>query len=143
MKPRCVLVLLLGQGIHFINWYSVVRQSFQLSFATWSPDDPMQVTNVGKDLGVLMNYSFSRSIYCREAVSTARRVLLMIKRSIAELSVSTFTPLYNPSWRRYTGLPAETCCRRRLFGANPAVGNEACIGFRTDCHMKNNYVGWV
>ncbi len=34
-----------------------------------------------------------------------------------------------PYWALYAGLLAEPCCRRQLFRANPAAGNEARKGF--------------
>ncbi len=42
-----------------------------------------------------MDNSFSHSIHCIEAASKAGRMLFMIRRSFAELSVSAFAALYN------------------------------------------------
>ncbi len=64
-----------------------------LSLATESPGDSIQVANDVKDMGVLMDNSFSPSIHCKEAASKARRMLFMIRRAFAEPSVSAFAPL--------------------------------------------------
>ncbi len=53
---------------------------------------------------------------------------LVKRRSFAELSVSAFASLYS-TLVRYEGLLAEPCCRRQLFEANQAVGDEARKGF--------------
>ncbi len=78
------------------NYITIERAPpLQLSIATGSPDIPIQVANVVKDLGVLMDNSFSPSIYCKQAASKAKRMLFMIRRSFAELSVSAFTAPYS------------------------------------------------
>ncbi len=63
-----------------------------LSLSTGSLGDSIQVATVVKDLGVLMDNSFSPSNHCTEAASKARRMLFMIRRSFAVLSVSGFVP---------------------------------------------------
>ncbi len=55
-------------------------------------------------------------------------MLLMIRRSFAELSLSAFAAFYN-ALVRYAAHFAKLCWRRRLAGANPAVGDEARKGF--------------
>ncbi len=108
-----------------------------------SQGNSIQVANVVKDLGVLIDLSFSPSVHCKEAASKARRMLFMIRRSFAELSVSAYAPLYNTLVRLHLEYAMQACssgkssfstrvklcCRRRLFGANPAVGDEARKGF--------------
>ncbi len=66
----------------------------QLSFAIGSPGDSIHVAGVVNDLGVLMNNSFSPFINCREATSKASRMLFMVRRAFAELSVSALAPQY-------------------------------------------------
>ncbi len=66
----------------------------KLSLTTGIPGDFIRVVNVVKDLGVVMDYSFSPSIHCRQAASTARRMLFIKRRPSAELPVSAFTPLH-------------------------------------------------
>ncbi len=76
----------------------------------------MHAANVVKDLGVLMDNSFSPSIHCKEAAFKARWMLLMIKRSFTKLSVSAFAPLYNTLATRlvqgFRRLPYEERLRR-------------------------------
>ncbi len=60
--------------------------SHQVSFATGSLGDSIQVANVVKDLGDLMDSSFSLSIHCREAASNVRHLLFMIRWSLHELT---------------------------------------------------------
>ncbi len=56
--------------------------------------DFIQAANVVKNLDVLVDNSFSHPIHCKEAASKARRMLFMIRRSFAEISVSAFAPLF-------------------------------------------------
>ncbi len=83
--------------------------SLQLCSAAGSPGDFIQVANVVKDLGVLMTSWFSPSVQYREAASKVRRMLFMIRRSFAELSVSAFAPLYNALVRPHLELALQAC----------------------------------
>ncbi len=60
-----------------------------------TPSNSIQVANVDKGLGVLMDNFLSPSVHCKEAAYKARRMLFMIKHSFAELCVPSFAPLYN------------------------------------------------
>ncbi len=44
--------------------------------------------------GFPFDTTFNASSHCREAANTARRLLLLVRRSISELSKTAFTPLY-------------------------------------------------
>ncbi len=47
----------------------------------WKSGHSIQVANVVKDLGILVDSSFSLSIHGKEAASKVRRVLFMIRQS--------------------------------------------------------------
>ncbi len=81
----------------------------QLSFATGNLGNSIHVANVVKDLGVLMDDSFSPSSHCNEAASKARRMLFMIKRSFDELSVSAFAALFNTLVRSHLEYAMQNC----------------------------------
>ncbi len=51
----------------------------QLSFATGSSGDSIQVANTVDDMGLLMDSSFSPSIHCREVASKATRMFFYDK----------------------------------------------------------------
>ncbi len=70
---------------------------------------PIQVASVVKDLGVLIDHSYSPSIHCKEAASKARRMLFIIKWPFAELSVSRFAPLYNAQARHHLEYAMQAC----------------------------------
>ncbi len=92
------------------NCFAVGRAPpLQLSLATGSPGNSIQVANVVKDLGVLIDHSFSLSIHFKEAASKARRMLFMIRRSFAEPSVSAFAPFYNTLARPHLEYAMQTC----------------------------------
>ncbi len=76
---------------------------------TGSAVNSTQVTNVTKDLGVLMDNSFSFSTHCQEAAFKARRMLFMIRRSFIELSVSSFAALYNTLVRPHLEYAMQAC----------------------------------
>ncbi len=92
----------------------------QFSFAPGCTGDPIQVTNVGKDLGVQMDRSFALSIHCREAASKAKRVLFMLRRSFAELSESAFSSLYNTLVRSHFEHTIQTCSLSSAYSVNAA-----------------------
>ncbi len=54
----------------------------------------MQAANVVNGMGVHTDNSFPPSIHCREATSKSRRMLFMLRRSLAALSVFTFASHY-------------------------------------------------
>ncbi len=94
---------------------------------------------------VPMSHSFSSSITCREAASKARRMLVMIRWSFAELSVSTFASLYNTPVRHHleSALQAYTL---NLFADADCLKKTQWLVRRlvsTVCHMRNENVGWV
>ncbi len=102
----------------------------QLSHATGSPGNSIQVANVVKDLGVLMNNSFSPSIHCKEAASKAKRMLFLIRRSFTQLSMSAFAVIYNLLVRPHLEYAMQACSPNLVadavcLSANPAVGDEA------------------
>ncbi len=68
---------------------------FNYPLSRGKPGNSIQLANVVEDLGVPMDNSFSPSIHCKEAAFKARRMLFVIRRSFAELWVSTFAPIYN------------------------------------------------
>ncbi len=76
-----------------------------------------------------MDYSLSPSIHCRQAASTARRMLFMKRRPSAELPVSAFTPLHcnkvDPPHLEY----AMQACSPSLVAA-PIVSGEYSGKFR-------------
>ncbi len=89
--------------------------SHQLSFAAGSPGDFIQVAIVVKNLHVLMDSSFSPSIHCREAAFIARRMLLMVRPSFTELSMSTCAPLVWPHLKKAMHFfDIWMNCRKRL-----------------------------
>ncbi len=78
------------------NYIAIGRASpLQLSRSTGSSGDSIQVATVVKDLGVFMDNFFSLSIHCEKVASKPRRMLFLIRRSFAELSVSAFAAFYN------------------------------------------------
>ncbi len=89
------------------------------------PGDSIQVVNVVKDLGVLMDNSFSPSIHCKGTVSKARWMLFMIKRSFNRGCPSLWQVSSAPLWVRHAGLLAKPFYRRRLSGANPSACEKA------------------
>ncbi len=112
------------------NYIAIGRAPpLQLSLAIGSLGNSIQVADVVKDLSVLMDSSFSPSVHCIEAASKARRKLFMIRRSFAELFMSAFTPLYNTLVHPHLENTLQICSPNRLFGANPAVSDEARKGF--------------
>ncbi len=93
-----------------VNYIDIGRTPpLQLSLATGSPGNSMQVANFVKDLSVLMDYSFSPSIHCREAAPKARWILFMMKRSFAELSLSAFAAHYNTLVRPHLEFAMQAC----------------------------------
>ncbi len=62
----------------------------QLFLATGSPGNFIQVTNVVKDQGVLMDNSSLPSIHCKRKLPPKHAFIIM--RSYAEISVSAFVP---------------------------------------------------
>ncbi len=92
------------------NFISIGRvPPLQLSLATGSLGNSIQVANVVKNLCVLMGNSFSPSIHCKETASRARRMLFLIRRSFAELSVSAFVALYNTFVRPHLEYAMQAC----------------------------------
>ncbi len=92
------------------NYIAVGRTPpFQLSLAIGSPGNSIQAVNNVKDLGVLMDNSFSPCIHCEEAASKARQMLFMMRRSFAELSVSAFAALYNTLVRAHIEYAMQAC----------------------------------
>ncbi len=92
------------------NYIAIGRaHPLQLSLATWSPGNSIQVANVGKDLGVLKDHSLSPSLHWKEAASKARRMLFMIRRSLAELSVLPFGALYNKLVKPHLEYAMQAC----------------------------------
>ncbi len=81
----------------------------QLSLATGSPGNSIQVANVGKVLGGLIDHSFSPSIHCKEAASKARRMLFMIRQSFTETTVPAFSPLYKTVVRLHLEYAKQAC----------------------------------
>ncbi len=81
----------------------------------------LAVTNRSQTL--LKTSYFSTSIHCREAATKARRVLFMIRRPFAELSVSKFTLLYNTPIRPHLARAVQACSPNRVFKINSAVGD--------------------
>ncbi len=79
-----------------------------------------RVTNVElvKDLGALMDNSFSPSLHCKGAASKARRMLFMKRRSFSELSVSAFAPLYNTLVRSHLEHAMQACSPNLLADAD-------------------------
>ncbi len=130
---------------HFLQFTPMKSGMALLSFqpSQPSPGNSIQVANVVKDLGVLIDLSFSPSVNCKEADSKARWMLFMIRRSFAELSASAYAPLYNTLVRLHLEYAMQACsarkssfstrvkpcCRRRLFGVNPAVCEEARLPY--------------
>ncbi len=89
------------------NYIAIGRAPpLQLSLATGSQCNSILVANVVKDLGVLLDNSFSPSIHCKEAASKARR-LLLIRRSFVELAVSA--ALYNTFVRPHLVYAMQAC----------------------------------
>ncbi len=61
--------------------------SLQVYFATGSLGDSILVVSVGKDMGDLMDSSFSPSVHGREAASKIWHLLFMIRWPFDELPV--------------------------------------------------------
>ncbi len=102
------------------NYIAIGRTPpLQFSLVTGSPGNSIQVANVVKDLGILIDISVSPSIHCKKDASKARRMLFMIRRSFAELSVSAFAPCIT----RWFGPIVSTLCRpaRRILLPTPIV----------------------
>ncbi len=66
-----------------------------------------QVTDV-RDLGVPLDTTFTASVHYIEAANTARRLLLLVRRSFCELSKTAFTPLYCALVRPHQEYAMET-----------------------------------
>ncbi len=119
----------------------------QLSLATGSQGNSIQAANVVKDLGDLMDNSFSQSSHCKEAVSKARRLLLTIRWSLTELSVSAFAAPLNMLVRT----TLITLCRpaRQALLPTPIIWNKSRCWWRgsklvsAECHTTNTYFEWV
>ncbi len=108
------------------NYIAIGRApALQIFLATGSPSNSIQVTNVVKNLGVLIGNSFSSSIHCKETASKARRMQFMIRRSFAELSVSAFAALYHMLVQLHRECATQPCSTNLVADANPAVGGEA------------------
>ncbi len=105
--------------------YIAIRRArpLQLCLATGSPGYCIQVANVANDLGVLIGNSFSYSIHCKEAASKARRMLFIVRRSFAKLSVSSFAHLKT----RWFCPILSTLCRpaRQTSSPTPIVWSES------------------
>ncbi len=118
------------------NYIAVGRAPpLQLSLATGSPGNFIHVAHVVKDLGVLIGHPFSPSIHCKEAASKARRMLFMIRRSFAELSVSAFAPLYNTLVWPHLEYAMQACSPNLVADADyleqiPRLATRLVKGFR-------------
>ncbi len=105
----------------------------------------LQLANVAKDLGVLVDNSFLPSIHFKEAASKARRMLHMMRRAFAELSVSAFASFYNTLVRPIL----STLGRRALQTLLPTVWSKysgwgrGSVRVSADCHVRQDYIGWV
>ncbi len=106
-----------------------------------STSSPLEVRTIPyRSQTLLKTWAFSWIIpshppsIAKRLLPKQRRMLIMIGRSFVELSVSAFAHIYSTLVRPHleyanAGLLAEPCCWRWLFGANPAVGDEARKGF--------------
>ncbi len=86
--------------------------------ATGIRGDSLPVTSIAKVWGFLMDSSFSPSIHRSEAAFKPSRVLLIIRRSFAELSVSAFAPLDNTLVRSHLENAVQVCSRNLVAGAD-------------------------
>ncbi len=101
------------------NYIAIERAPpLQLSLATGSLSDSIQVANVVKDLGVLMDNSFLPSVHCKEAASKARRMLFMKRRSFSELPVSVFAPIYNTLVQPHLEYVMQACSPNLVTNAD-------------------------
>ncbi len=139
VSPRSQRDLLLGSLYNVwhlsVNWTLPINPTkfnyiaiegvhpLQLSLDTGSLGDSIQVANVVKDLGVLMDNSFPASIHCKEAASKARRMLFMIRR------FSVVAPFIT---RWFAPPPFSTLCRpaRQTLLPTPIVWSKSSKSFK-------------
>ncbi len=101
------------------NYIAIGRApQLQLFLANGSLGDSIQVANAVKDLGILVENSFSPSIHCKEFAPKARRMLFMIRRSFAELPVPAFAPLYNTLVRPHLEYALQACSPNLVVDAD-------------------------
>ncbi len=97
----------------------------------------MQAANVVNGMGVHMDNFFSPSIHCREATSKSRRMLFMLRRSLAALFVFTFANLYCTSFRPHLEYATQAC------SPNPATNADCLEQIQSGDEDRKRFNRWL